>query len=70
NVICAGYNGVNTAYSEVDLHASRYLIGNRNPLLSKYLSTKIKRLNDMVNGGNDPGKINSELLSKLKELIE
>jgi tRNA (adenine22-N1)-methyltransferase len=70
NVICAGYNGVNTAYGEVDLHASKYLVSNGNPLLSKYLSTKIKRLSDMVNGGNDPGTINSELLSKLKELIE
>ncbi len=70
NVIYAGYIGENTDYTETELHASKYLIEKRHILLSGYLKPKIKRLSDMVEGGNDPELKNSKLLSELKELIK
>ncbi len=70
NVICAKYTGENHIYKEYELHASEYLVAKEHPLLERYLKTKLKRLDDMVKGGNNPELKNSKLISKLKELVK
>lgn len=70
NVMCAGFTGFEAQYSEVDLHASKYLVEMKHPLLNGYLKPKIKRLSDMLSGGNDPGSQNSRLLSEIEELVK
>lgn len=70
NVICAGFTGEKTQYEEVDLHASKYLVNTNHPLLKGYLKPKIKRLSDMLGGGNDPGSQNSRLLTEIEELVK
>jgi len=70
NVICVRYTGKSTEYTKTELHASKCLVSKRHTLLSEYLKPKIKRLSDMVNGGNDPELTNSKLLSEIKELVK
>ena len=70
NVICARYTGKSTEYTETELHAPKCLVKERHILLSEYLKPKIKRLTDMVNGGNDPELRISKLLSEIKELMK
>ena len=70
NVICARYTGENHIYNEYELHASEYLVTKEHPLLEWYLKTKLKRLDDMVKGGNNPELKNSKLISELKELVK
>ena len=70
NVICARYTDETTDYTETELHASKYLIEERHILLSDYLKPKMKRLSQMVKGGNNPEFKNSKLLSEIKELMK
>ena len=70
NVICARYIGESTEYTETELHVSKYLLEVKHTLLHEYLQPKIKRLNDMISGGNNFGSRNSKLLLKIKELMK
>lgn len=69
NVICARYIGEKIEFTKRELHTSKLLINDKHELLSKYMQPKLKRLNDMINGGNDPELSNSKLLSDIEELI-
>lgn len=70
NVICTRHTGVNTEHKEYELHSSRYLVEIGHGLLAGYLKPKLRRLADMVAGGNDPDGENSRLINELEELVK
>lgn len=70
NVICARYTGLFREYNECEMHASEFLVSEKHPLIEEYLKSKLKRLKDMVKGGNDPDNKNSRLIAELEALIK
>lgn len=70
NVICARYNGKKHQYYDYELHSSQYLVKTGHGLLKQYLAPKLKRLGDMVAGGNDFNNSNSKLIKDLEALVK
>lgn len=70
NVICARYTGLLRKYSEFELHASELLVKEKHPLIAEYLKPKIRRLKDMIKGGNNPENKISSLLEELEDLLK